>query len=86
MLCYATGGLLTSKGRIRLQSRQYARAFRPIDEQCDCAVCSHYSLAYIHHLYKAHEPLAETLATMHNVHYMCNLMSKLRTLILEDRI
>ena len=86
MLWNPAGGLLTRNGRIRLQSGQYARAFRPIDEHCDCHVCSHYSLAYLHHLYKAHEPLAETLATLHNVHYMCSLMSRVRALILEDRI
>lgn len=46
-----------------------------------CPTCS---LAYLHHLVKAHEPLAVSLLALHNLHFMNSLMAELRQRILAD--
>ncbi len=56
----------------------------PIDPQCDCSTCSTYSRSYIHHLFKAEELLAYRLATIHNLHFLLNLMKKMRAAIEAD--
>jgi tRNA-guanine family transglycosylase len=67
-------------------SGQYKTAFRPPVEGCTCHTCSTHSLAYLHHLMKAKEPLAATLLAIHNVHHMNKLMAGLRAKILDDEI
>ncbi|HIY57658.1 MAG TPA: tRNA guanosine(34) transglycosylase Tgt, partial [Candidatus Tetragenococcus pullicola] len=49
------GTCMTSKGRLVVKNAQYARDFRPIDEDCDCYTCRNYSRAYIRHLIKCDE-------------------------------
>ena len=51
---------------------------RPIDSNCQCYTCKTFSRAYLHHLFKAKELLGGTLVTIHNVHYMNNLMRDIR--------
>ena len=51
---------------------------RPISPFCDCPVCRHYSLGYLHHLYKINDSLYPRLATMHNLRFMTQLMEGLR--------
>lgn len=55
-------------------------------EGCECFTCRTHSLSYLHHLVKAREPLAATLLSLHNIHYMCQLMAKMREKILADEI
>jgi queuine tRNA-ribosyltransferase len=43
--------------------------------------CSNYSLAYLHHLYKANDSLFYRLATMHNLRFMMQLIARLRALL-----
>jgi queuine tRNA-ribosyltransferase len=80
------GTLLTSAGRITLRKAENAAAFRPLDEACGCATCRQHTLAYLHHLWRAREPVLASLAALHNIAHTCAVMSKLRTAILEDRI
>ena len=89
--CYTTrvgrhGTLLTREGPLRVISGKYKRAFRAPVEGCQCATCRTHSLAYLHHLVKAKEPLAATLLTIHNIHFMASLMADLRARILADEI
>eukprot|EP00581_Thalassiosira_minuscula_P032551 CAMPEP_0183758688 /NCGR_PEP_ID=MMETSP0739-20130205/6580_1 /TAXON_ID=385413 /ORGANISM="Thalassiosira miniscula, Strain CCMP1093" /LENGTH=535 /DNA_ID=CAMNT_0025996333 /DNA_START=163 /DNA_END=1770 /DNA_ORIENTATION=- len=90
--CYPTrlsrhGTLLTQKGKIHIKSGRYKSQYGvPIDEECTCSTCQGYDRAYLWHLYKAKEPLFMTLATIHNIHYMNDLMAEQRQLILEDKI
>lgn len=76
------GMLLTRKGPIKILRQQHAREFIPIEEDCPCATCLHYSRAYLHHLFKANEPSASSLATLHNLSYMTRWLAQLRTQIL----
>ena len=90
--CYPTrlsrhGTLLTRKGKIHIKSGKHAKEYGvKIDEECNCATCQHYDRAYLWHLYKAKEPLFVQLAATHNIHYMNDLMRKLRQDILNDMV
>jgi queuine tRNA-ribosyltransferase len=53
---------------------------RPIDESCDCPTCSHYSLGYMHHLFKVGDTLFFRLATLHNLRFMTRLTDRLKNL------
>jgi queuine tRNA-ribosyltransferase len=72
------GAVYTSQGRLNLRNAQYAGSQQPIDPACDCAVCCRYTLAYIHHLIRARETLAQRLATHHNLHFYHRLMQQIR--------
>ncbi|WP_019414054.1 tRNA guanosine(34) transglycosylase Tgt [Paenisporosarcina sp. TG20] len=80
------GTLMTSNGRLVVKSAQYARDFGPIDENCDCYVCKNYSRAYIRHLIKAEETFGIRLTSYHNLHFLMDLMKKVRQAIREDRL
>ena len=80
------GTLLTFSGKIKIQQQIYAKAFRPIESDCTCPTCQHYSIAYLHHLFKAKEPTAHVLASLHNIAFMVRLMERYRILILNGVI
>ncbi|MCW6675034.1 tRNA guanosine(34) transglycosylase Tgt [Aerococcaceae bacterium NML171108] len=80
------GTCMTSHGRLVVKNAQYARDFRPIDEHCDCYTCRNYSRAYIRHLIKADEIFGLRLASIHNVHFLLNLMKEIRTHIKSDTL
>lgn len=80
------GLLLTKRGRVRATASGNATYFRPIEDDCVCSTCQRFTLAYLCHLFKAHELTAYTLATVHNLHFMVNLMADYRTKILNDEI
>lgn len=90
--CYPTrlgrhGTVMTRNGLERLQSGRHSKSFDvKIDEECTCPTCQHYDRAYLWHLFKANEPLAISLAAIHNIHYMNDLMKRLREDILNDKI
>ena len=79
------GTVLTNKGRMIIRDAKYARDFSPIDENCGCYACRHYSRAYIRHLIKAGEMFGLRLATIHNLFFLINLMEQLKQAIMEDR-
>lgn len=80
------GTCMTSQGRLVVKNAQYARDFRPIDEKCDCYTCKHYSRAYIRHLIKCDEIFGLRLASIHNVHFLLNLMKQVRYHIENDSL
>ncbi|NDC43295.1 MAG: tRNA-guanine transglycosylase, partial [Chitinophagia bacterium] len=59
---------------------------KPIEHDCTCYTCKNYTLAYLCHLFKAHEPAILTLATIHNVHFMMDMMRRYREAILRDEV
>jgi queuine tRNA-ribosyltransferase len=71
---------------IKVERKEYANHFAPIDRDCTCWTCKHYTLAYLHHLFKASELTAYALATVHNLHYMVELMRKYRAAILQNLV
>jgi len=79
------GQLFTPYGVLNIRNAEYTRDERPIDENCPCTTCLHYSRAYLRHLYLAKEILASRLNTNHNIYYYLNLMKQMRQAIQEDR-
>jgi len=75
---------LTLSGRLNLVNAAYATDPNPIDAGCACYTCRHYSRAYLRHLIIAKEMLAATLLSIHNLHTLISLASKIRQAILED--
>jgi queuine tRNA-ribosyltransferase len=84
--CARHGLLFTSQGNVKILQSSNSTNFGPIDKHCSCYVCRHFSLAYIHHLYKAKEMTGYTLATVHNLQFMVDLMARYRTSIMDGRL
>jgi queuine tRNA-ribosyltransferase len=77
------GALLTRDGRLPIKSSRFALADRPIEEECDCYACRHFTLGYIHHLYRAEELLAYRLNSIHNLRFMTRIAGEMRAAILN---
>ena len=69
---------------IDIRKAEFAEDFNPVDVTCDCYGCLNHTRAYIRHLFAANEPLSIRLATMHNLKFYINFMSKIRTAIQYD--
>lgn len=80
------GVAFRKEGPLNLTRGGCATQFRPIDSTCSCSTCHHFTVAYLCHLFKAREITALTLTTIHNLHYMVQLMDDYRRAIGEDRI
>ncbi|MDH4073159.1 MAG: tRNA guanosine(34) transglycosylase Tgt [Gammaproteobacteria bacterium] len=76
-----TGQLFTSRGVVKIRNAKYTDDTGPLDPDCDCYTCGHYSLAYLRHLEKCGEILGSRLHTIHNLHYYQKLMRDLRSAI-----
>lgn len=72
------GGLFTRRGRMNLRNARYATDPLPVEPGCACYSCQHVSRAYLRHLFKAGEILGLHLATIHNLHFVLQLMREIR--------
>lgn len=81
-----TSQAFTRFGTINIRNARHREDPRPLEEGCDCPLCTNYSRAYIHHLQKANEILAVMLLTWHNVRYYQRLMAGLRNAIETDSL
>jgi queuine tRNA-ribosyltransferase len=79
------GTLFTATGRLNIKGAAHARDERPLDGDCTCYTCQHFSRAYLRHLYCAGEILGLRLNTIHNVHYYLDLMRQARQAIEAGR-
>lgn len=79
------GSVFTDDGMLTLSRSFNEFDHRPIQEGCTCEACTHYSRAYMRHMFKCNEMLGGMLATEHNLTYLYNLMVKARKAIEEDR-
>jgi queuine tRNA-ribosyltransferase len=77
------GMLFTSFGKIVIKNARHRREDIPIDPACACYTCTHYSRAYLHHLFAAKEILSSRLNTIHNLSYYLKLMESMRTALGE---
>jgi queuine tRNA-ribosyltransferase len=80
------GTLFTSKGKVAIKQAQYAEDKNPIDEQCYCYTCRHYSRGYLRHLYMAKEILSSRLNTIHNLFYYMNFLKEIREAIQKEKL
>jgi queuine tRNA-ribosyltransferase len=71
----------SATGRYHITNAAYRRDFTPVDPDCDCYTCGHYTRAYIHHLFKSKELLAKMLCTIHNQRFVIRLVDQIRDAI-----
>ena len=76
-----TGQGFTRRGPLNLKNARHAEDPRPLDADCHCPACTHYSRAYLHHLFKAEEVLSLMLLSWHNIQYYQDLMAGMRAAI-----
>jgi len=81
------GTLFTKSGKINILNTKFKEDLSPIekDESCGCYTCQNYSRAYLNHLFKAKEILANTLASIHNIYFIVKLVDDIRESILENK-
>lgn len=72
------GTAMTSLGRVIIRDAKYLRDFTPLDPNCNCYTCKSYTRAYLRHLFKAGEFLGGFLITYHNLHFLGEVMNKIR--------
>lgn len=84
--CARHGLLFTTQGFVKILNASHKNDFTAPDAHCSCYTCRNYSRAYLHHLFKANELTGYTLATIHNVHFMVQLMATYRAAILNDEL
>jgi queuine tRNA-ribosyltransferase len=73
-----TAQAFTRRGTLNFMNARHAADPRPLDADCTCYTCRHYSRAYIHHLLRCEEMLGPMLLTQHNLHYYQELIAGLR--------
>lgn len=78
------GSLYTHDGRINILNEKYITDFSKIDNECKCYTCTHYTSAYLSHLFRSKEMLGATLASIHNLYFIVNLVKEIRQSMLND--
>jgi queuine tRNA-ribosyltransferase len=76
-----TGSLFTRDGHINIKAARHAREDGPVDPECGCYTCAHFSRAYLRHLFTTGEILGIRLNTIHNVHSYSDLMRRIQEAI-----
>ena len=79
------GTLYTNSGKINILNAKYKTDFSPLEKDCSCYTCQNYTLAYLSHLFRSKEMFASTLASIHNLYFIVNLVDDIRQAILDDK-
>jgi queuine tRNA-ribosyltransferase len=77
------GAVFTHQGRLNLRNARFTTDKGPIEADCQCYTCRTFSRAYLRHLLIAKEILALRLTTIHNLHFLLEIMRRIRRSILE---
>ena len=80
------GQLFTSRGTVKIRNSANRNSQFPLDEECECYTCRHYSRAYLHHLDRTGEILGARLGTVHNLAFYFGLMKSLRQAIVAGTL
>ncbi len=78
-----TSAVYTMEGRFNLSNSRFKRDFTAIDDECDCYTCTHYTRAYMHHVFRGKEMIAATLATIHNERFIVRLVDQMRQALVD---
>jgi queuine tRNA-ribosyltransferase len=78
------GTLYTKEGKIHIMNTEYRKDMKPIENDCECYTCKNYSRAYISHLFHGKEMLGGTLASIHNIYFIVNLVKRIRQSIFDE--
>ena len=76
------GTAFSSQGRMNMRNAKYVHDFGPLDEKCTCPTCRDFSRSYIRHLVKQDEMLGGILLSIHNLHFLLDLMRRARAAVL----
>jgi queuine tRNA-ribosyltransferase len=79
------GTLYTRQGKIRVKGARFKDDKEPLEHDCDCYTCRHYSKGYLNHLYNKKEITAMVLGSIHNIRFLTRLMDDIRASIEQDR-
>jgi queuine tRNA-ribosyltransferase len=79
------GHLFTSQGVVKVRNATHQSDTGPLDPNCACYTCRHYSRAYLRHLDRCNEILGARLNTIHNLHYYLALMARIRAALEAGR-
>jgi queuine tRNA-ribosyltransferase len=80
------GWVFTRHGVVKLRNARYRTDLGPLDPDCGCHTCRHFTRAYLHHLQRVNEILGARLNTLHNLYYYQELMQGLRAAIETRRL
>ncbi|MGI8619168.1 MAG: tRNA guanosine(34) transglycosylase Tgt [Gemmatimonadaceae bacterium] len=75
------GTAFVPDGRINVRNAELKTDNRPLDESCSCPTCARFSRAYLRHLFTSDEMLGPRLLSLHNVHFLVQLMRTARETI-----
>ena len=78
------GALFTPTGRVNIKQRRFAEVHTPLDPECDCAACTRFSAAYLHHLFRSGEILGLRLASVHNLRFLAIQVEAIRQAIEQN--
>ena len=81
-----TGCFYTHRGQIIIRNAEFKEDFSPIDPDCDCYVCTGFTRAYIHHLFRTNEMLGPLLGSAHNIHFLTKLTAQIRESIIDGNL
>ncbi|MBI2915563.1 MAG: tRNA-guanine transglycosylase, partial [Elusimicrobia bacterium] len=81
--CARHGTIFTCDGRYNMRKLKLEKDDRPLDETCACSVCQTYTRSYINHLLREKEMLGMRLTSLHNLHYILNVVREARQSILS---
>lgn len=73
------GTAFTPDGTLQVKRSAHRLDRRPLVDDCTCATCQHHDRAYLRHLFAAEEMLGLRLVSLHNVHYLVQLLAEART-------
>ncbi|HMB95396.1 MAG TPA: tRNA guanosine(34) transglycosylase Tgt, partial [Tepidisphaeraceae bacterium] len=71
----------TKEGAIRLRNSRFTCDNGPIEADCDCYACRHFSRGSIRHFFFAGEMLGPILVSVHNIRFYQRLMADIRQAI-----
>ena len=80
------GWIFTRRGVIKLRNARYRTDLGPLDPECGCETCRHFTRSYLHHLQRVNEILGARLNTVHNLYYYQELLQGLRAAIETRRL
>jgi len=80
------GTFYTLSGRKIIKNAEFTSDFSSLDKNCSCYTCLNHTKAYIRHLFKANESTAGTLLSIHNIHFLIDLVSQVREAIINDSL
>lgn len=78
------GTLFTFGGKLKITNVRYRKEKRPVEKGCSCYLCTNFSRAYLHHLFRINEALGLRLATMHNICFINRFFGQIKVAIREE--